>query len=198
MTRARSHTWAVGISPLIQPLLEAVLCVLVSLVHHVRATFGMRFNRRDRDWHTDDMREALPQTKQDIQERASPANRGQSRVSEAHPENPGWKPSGDQQTIPSKSSTRILGTSPRMTPLRLKHRNRKRASWHALPAQAGIRSARNARSSHAHLSLSFQPQRVSAKSWNPGATRICATSPRASGSRSNASGMTTHVRLQAA
>jgi len=66
MTRARSHTWAVGISPLIQPLLEAVLCVVMSLVHSVRATFGMRFNRRDRDWHKVETHEALPQTKPDI------------------------------------------------------------------------------------------------------------------------------------
>ena len=66
MTRARTHIRAVGISPLIQPLLEAVLCVVVSLVHRVAATFGMRFNHRPRDWHTGKMREALPQTKPDI------------------------------------------------------------------------------------------------------------------------------------
>ena len=66
MTRARSHTWAVGISPLIQLLLEAVLCVVVSLVQGVRATFRMRFKHRARDWHTGSVREALPQTKPDI------------------------------------------------------------------------------------------------------------------------------------
>ena len=72
MTRARSHTWAVGISPLIQPLLEAVLCVFVSLVHSVRATFGMRRWIGTRDWHTQSETSALPQTKPDIRKKASP------------------------------------------------------------------------------------------------------------------------------
>ncbi len=67
MTRARSHTWAVGISPLIQPLLEAVLCVVMSLVHSVAATFGMRRWIGQRDWHAQSDTQALPQTKPDIQ-----------------------------------------------------------------------------------------------------------------------------------
>ena len=46
--------------------MHAVLMLVVSLVHGVRATFGMRFNRRDRDWHADEMREALPRTKPGI------------------------------------------------------------------------------------------------------------------------------------
>jgi hypothetical protein len=66
MTRARSHTWAVGISPLIQPLLEAVLCVVVSLVQGVATTFGMIGRRSPRDWHTQLSSKALPQTKPDI------------------------------------------------------------------------------------------------------------------------------------
>jgi len=66
MTRARSHTWAVGITPLIQPLLEAVLCVVMSLVHSVVATFGMRRCGGRRDWHTHSGPSALPQTKPDI------------------------------------------------------------------------------------------------------------------------------------
>ena len=66
MTRARTHIRAVGISPLIQPLLEAVLCVVVSLVHRVAATFGMRLFRRNHDWHMAPAAEALPQTKPDI------------------------------------------------------------------------------------------------------------------------------------
>ncbi len=67
MTRARSHTWAVGISPLIQPLLEAVLCVVMSLVQGVVATFGMRRWIGQRDWHAQSGTQALPQTKPDIQ-----------------------------------------------------------------------------------------------------------------------------------
>jgi len=66
MTRARSHASAVGISPLIQPLLEAVLCVVMSLVQGVRATFGMRRWIGKRDWHTRSATSALPQTKPDI------------------------------------------------------------------------------------------------------------------------------------
>jgi hypothetical protein len=67
MTRARTHTWAIGRhQPLIQPLLEAVLCALVMIVSNVAAMFGMRFNRGGRDWHTTDTQDALPQTKPDI------------------------------------------------------------------------------------------------------------------------------------
>ena len=40
--------------------------LFVSLVQGVATTFGMRFNRQTRDWHTDATREALPQTKPDI------------------------------------------------------------------------------------------------------------------------------------
>ena len=71
MTRARTHIRAVGISPLIQPLLEAVLCVVVSLVHRVVTTFGMRLFRRNHDWHMAPAAEALPQTKPDIHQKAS-------------------------------------------------------------------------------------------------------------------------------
>ena len=66
MTRARTHTHGLGNPPLIQLLLDAVLCAFVSLVQGVAATFGMRFKHRARDWHTGSMREALPQTKPDI------------------------------------------------------------------------------------------------------------------------------------
>ena len=96
MTRARSHTWAVGISPLIQPLLEAVLCVFVSLVHSVRATFGMRRWIGTRDWHTQSETSALPQTKPDIRKKASPnqqrsfsGKRSASRESRLEPQ---WGP----------------------------------------------------------------------------------------------------------
>jgi len=47
--------------------MHAVLMLFASLVQGVRATFGMRFNCRDLDWHTDETSEALPQTKPDIQ-----------------------------------------------------------------------------------------------------------------------------------
>jgi hypothetical protein len=67
MTRARPHTSGVGNQPLIQPLLEAVLCALVMIVSNVAAMFGMGFNHRRRDWHTTDAQEVLPQTRPDIQ-----------------------------------------------------------------------------------------------------------------------------------
>jgi len=47
-------------------LLDAVTCAFVCLVQGVVATFGMRFRHHPRDWHTGEMREALPQTKPDI------------------------------------------------------------------------------------------------------------------------------------
>jgi hypothetical protein len=67
MTRARRITPGLGNPPLIQLWLEAVLCAFVRLVQGVATTFGMRFNRRTRDWHMGTAREALPQTKPDIQ-----------------------------------------------------------------------------------------------------------------------------------
>jgi len=48
-----------------------------------------------------------------------------------------------------------------MTPLMAKHlqvHHWKRALWHAFPAQAGIQSARNARSPHAQFSNSVFQQ----------------------------------------
>jgi hypothetical protein len=67
MTQARTLTPGLGNPPLIQLLLEAVLCAFVRLVQGVVATLGMRFNRTLRDWHTNDPQEALPQAKPDIQ-----------------------------------------------------------------------------------------------------------------------------------
>ena len=65
MTQARTNAPGLGNPPLIQLLLEAVACAFVCLVETVRATFGMRFNRRDHDWHMTPAHEALPQTKPD-------------------------------------------------------------------------------------------------------------------------------------
>ena len=61
MTRARNRTHGLGNPPLIQLLLEAVLCVLVSLVQGARTTLGMICNRTHRDWHTTSAQEDLPQ-----------------------------------------------------------------------------------------------------------------------------------------
>ncbi len=66
MTRARPLASGLGNPPLLQRLLDAVTCAFVCLVQGVRATFGMRFKHRARDWHTGSVREALPQTKPDI------------------------------------------------------------------------------------------------------------------------------------
>ncbi len=66
MTRARPLAPGLGNPPLLQRLLDAVTCAFVCLVQGVRATFGMRFNRRPHDWHMAPAAEALPQTKPDI------------------------------------------------------------------------------------------------------------------------------------
>ena len=66
MTRARPLASGLGNPPPLQRLLDAVTCAFVCLVQGVRATFGMRFRHQPRDWHTDEMREALPQTKPGI------------------------------------------------------------------------------------------------------------------------------------
>jgi len=67
MTRARTLASGLGNPPLLQRLLDAVTCAFVCLVQGVATTFGMRFKHRARDWHTGSVREALPQTKPDIQ-----------------------------------------------------------------------------------------------------------------------------------
>jgi hypothetical protein len=61
MTRARTASFGVGSLAAIQPLLDAVLMLCVSLVHHAATTFRMIFTRRTRDWHTGPAHEALPQ-----------------------------------------------------------------------------------------------------------------------------------------
>jgi hypothetical protein len=60
-----------GNQPLIQPLLEAVLCALVMIVSNVAAMFGMRRQGEPRDWHTQDAEQALPQTKPDTSQRTT-------------------------------------------------------------------------------------------------------------------------------
>ncbi len=61
MTRARTASSGVGELTAIQPLLDAVLMLCVSLVQAAATTLKMIFNRRSRDWHTEDAREDLPQ-----------------------------------------------------------------------------------------------------------------------------------------
>ena len=67
MTRARNRTQGLGNPPLIQLLLEAVLCVFVSLVQGAATTLGMIFKRTSRDWHTAIAHEDLPQATSGIQ-----------------------------------------------------------------------------------------------------------------------------------
>lgn len=71
MTRARNRTHGLGKPPLIQLLLEAVLCVLVSLVQGARTTRGMIFNRTHGDWHTTSAQEDLPQATSGISSRGT-------------------------------------------------------------------------------------------------------------------------------
>ena len=61
MTRARTASYGVVTPPPLDRWIEAVLMLCVSLVQGVATTLGMIFNGRDRDWHTDDAREDLPQ-----------------------------------------------------------------------------------------------------------------------------------------
>ena len=100
MTRARTASHGVGTPPPLDRWIDAVLMLFVSLVQGVATTFGMRFNRQHRDWHTDTTREALPQTKPDIhikEETLSPESRAAlRRVS------PLEHPKG-QATAPSES-----------------------------------------------------------------------------------------------
>ena len=66
MTRARRAAKGLVTPPPLHRWMEAVLLLCVSLVQGVATTFGMRFNRRTRDWHMDQTDEALPQTTSDI------------------------------------------------------------------------------------------------------------------------------------
>ena len=61
MTRARTASSGMGSLAAIQPLLDAVLMLCVSLVQAAATTLRMILNRRSRDWHTQATQEALPQ-----------------------------------------------------------------------------------------------------------------------------------------
>jgi hypothetical protein len=63
----------VAILSAIQPLLGAVLMLCVSLVQGAATTLGMIFNRTNRDWHTDDAHEDLPQATSGIYLKRDPA-----------------------------------------------------------------------------------------------------------------------------
>src|SRR5262249_15577616 len=65
MTRARTRTSGIGSQPLIQLLLEAVLCAFVSLMHHVAAMLGLGRRQRSDDWHIAPKTDAPPQTPRD-------------------------------------------------------------------------------------------------------------------------------------
>ena len=71
MTRARTASYGVVTPPPLDRWIEAVLMLFVSLAHSVAATFGMRRWIRRRDWHTPSEPSALPQTKRDIQKKAT-------------------------------------------------------------------------------------------------------------------------------
>ena len=88
-----------------------MLMLFVSLVQGVATTFGMRFNRQPRDWHTDATREALPQTKPDIHiKEATPSTESRSGLAHAslleHPKGQANAPSEDH-----KRESRNQGTN---------------------------------------------------------------------------------------
>ncbi len=100
MTRARTASNGVGTPPPLDRWIDAVLMLFVSLVQGVATTFGMRFNRQPRDWHTDATREALPQTKPDIHiKEETPSTESGSGLAQAslvdHPKGQANAPSED-------------------------------------------------------------------------------------------------------
>jgi hypothetical protein len=66
MTQALKAANGLGNPPPLDRWIDAVLLLCVRLVHGVAATLGMIFKRNDRDWHTADACEDLPQAKSDI------------------------------------------------------------------------------------------------------------------------------------
>jgi len=148
MTRARPTSYGVVTPPPLHRWMHAVLMLVVCLVQGVVATFGMRRWIGQRDWHAQSGTSALPQTKPDIHLKDPTAPTESLRPCA---ETLCWKTRRDSQTIPSKPSTGILGTSPRMTPARLKYLrvHWKRATWHA-PRRTPGSSQRATRAPHTH------------------------------------------------
>ena len=112
MTRARTASYGVGTPPPLDRWIDAVLMLFVSLVQGVATTFGMRFNRQPRDWHTDATREALPQTKPDIHvKEADPSPESHAALRQTSPlATPKGQPNTPSQDHTRKS--RNLGTEP--------------------------------------------------------------------------------------
>jgi len=124
MTRARTASYGVVTPPPLDRWIDAVLMLFASLVQGVAATFGMRFNCRDRDWHTGSVREALPQTKPDIHLKENiPPTDLSIRVPGG-----GRDPASAQRAISTRTRTPVI------------------------PAEARKREGREPRS-HAHLRL---------------------------------------------
>jgi len=76
MTRARTASYGVVTPPPLDRWIEAVLMLCVSLVQGVATTLGMVFNRRSRDWHTEDARQDLPQATSGISRQESNTTHG--------------------------------------------------------------------------------------------------------------------------
>ena len=66
MTRPQTRTYGVVTPSTRQPLLAAMLRAFVWLVSNVASMFGAIFNRRNRDWHTDDAHEDQLPTPNDL------------------------------------------------------------------------------------------------------------------------------------
>jgi hypothetical protein len=68
MTRTRTRTYGVATPSTRQPLLEAMLRAFCWLVSNVVSTCRTIFNRRNRDWHTDETHEDQLPTPSDLTE----------------------------------------------------------------------------------------------------------------------------------
>ena len=120
MTQARARAHGVVTPSLSQLSLTATLCVLVRLVLGLASTLQMILNRRPRDWHTRATHEALPRETSEISETGT--NIG---------------PSGSRPAVDAQRRTATLHDHAFTSGSVFRE--------HALPAKAGIQSARTAR-----------------------------------------------------
>jgi hypothetical protein len=122
MTRTQTRTYGVSNPSTRQPLLEAMLRAFCWLMSNVGSTLRTISNRPTRDWHTGATSEDQRPKSNDItQEGAQPLQPSFSgKAAGRIPRIPVVSTQG-QRRIPASLSTKMLGTSPSMTPLVLSH-----------------------------------------------------------------------------